>query len=123
MKGIINTTKIHNVSNNSCNFLILYKFRTSGFLIIICILLLSSFFEICDNYCFPVKYFYYILYNFLFSKLPILIYKITKFIKSRFSVISPSYTPMIKFSSTSTIFFQKMLLKMCFNSSKTCLIL
>jgi hypothetical protein len=30
---------------------------------------------------------------------------------------------MIKFSSTSTIFFSKMLLKMCFNSSKTCLIL
>jgi hypothetical protein len=45
--------------------------------------------------------------------------QITKFIKSWFSVISPSYTPMIKFSSTSTIFFSKMLLKMCFNSSKT----
>jgi hypothetical protein len=27
------------------------------------------------------------------------------------------------FSSTSTIFFSKMLLKMCINSSKTCLIL
>jgi hypothetical protein len=36
-----------------------------------------------------------------------------KFIKSRSSVISPSYTPMNKFSSTSTIFFSKMLLKMC----------
>ena len=33
--------------------------------------------------------------------------QITKFIKSRFSVISPSYTPIIKFSSTSTIFFSK----------------
>jgi hypothetical protein len=30
---------------------------------------------------------------------------------------------MITFSSTSTIFFSKMLLKMCFNSFKTCLIL
>jgi hypothetical protein len=37
--------------------------------------------------------------------------QMSKFIKSRSSFISPSYTPMIKFSSTSTVFFSKMLLK------------
>ena len=33
----------HNIYNNNCNFIMPYKYRTSGILILICMLLLSSF--------------------------------------------------------------------------------
>jgi hypothetical protein len=42
--------------------------------------------------------------------------------KMGYSVSSPLFTPMIKYSSTSTILFSKMIFKTSFNSYKTCLI-